>query len=128
MSELGAVAGVCAAILCGLLALFQLALAAGAPLGRAVWGGQHRVLPAKLRWGSVAAAVILVGVAWVALARVQLLPPADSGAIGIAAWVFAGYFTLNIVANLASKSRTERLVMTPVATLVAGCLYLVALA
>ena len=40
------------ALLAG-LAVFQVALIAGAPLGRMAWGGQHRVLPAP-RLGSAA--------------------------------------------------------------------------
>ena len=35
------------------LAVFQLALAAGAPLGRFAWGGSHEVLPPRLRVGSL---------------------------------------------------------------------------
>jgi hypothetical protein len=42
---------VACAVLAG-LTVFQAALIAGAPLGRFAWGGQHDVLPAKLRIGS----------------------------------------------------------------------------
>ena len=43
------VAAIAACILMAALAVFQAALIAGAPLGRFAWGGQHDVLPAKLR-------------------------------------------------------------------------------
>ncbi len=40
--------------------LFQLALALGAPLGRAAWGGRHEgVLPTRLRAASAFAAIVV---------------------------------------------------------------------
>ncbi|MEW9873186.1 hypothetical protein [Arthrobacter sp. HS15c] len=45
-------AAIAACALLAALAVFQAALIAGAPLGRFAWGGQHDVLPAKLRIGS----------------------------------------------------------------------------
>lgn len=45
-------------ILLTLLAIFQLALVCGAPLGKFAWGGQHKVLPPKLRIGSGIAIVL----------------------------------------------------------------------
>lgn len=55
-----AVAALVAVFLLAVIALFQLALALGAPLGAAAWGGRHRaVLPMRLRIASgVAASVI----------------------------------------------------------------------
>lgn len=46
------VVGLVGAFLLGCLAVFQVLLIAGAPLGRFAWGGQHDVLPARLRIGS----------------------------------------------------------------------------
>ncbi len=43
------------------LALFQIALIAGAPLGHLAWGGSHKVLPVKLRVGS-SIAILLYGI------------------------------------------------------------------
>ena len=45
-------AAVVASVLLAGLAVFQVALIAGAPLARFAWGGQHRVLPTRLRIGS----------------------------------------------------------------------------
>ena len=45
-------------VLLALLAVFQLALALGAPLGHFAWGGAHRVLPRRLRIGSLVSIVI----------------------------------------------------------------------
>jgi hypothetical protein len=107
------------------LAVFQLALVAGAPLGRFAWGGQHVVLPARLRVGS-AVSIVVYGV--VALFLLQaggahsVLP---RGVVDVGMWVLTGYFALGVALNAASRSRPERLVMTPIAlALAVVCLVL----
>lgn len=110
---------VIAVVILALLALFQLALAAGAPLGRFAWGGQHRVLPRNLRIGS---AVSILIYALIAAILLGLVPFAD-----IAVWVVFAYFVLGIVMNAISRSRPERFVMTPVVAVLAVLSLLVAL-
>ena len=100
------------------LIIFQILLALGLPLGKAAWGGQHRVLPSNLRLGSLAAVGILAIAAWILLARAGLVPPgAEPLVVKIVAWVFASYFALNVLMNLFSKSPVERAIMTPVSAL-----------
>lgn len=113
------VAGIC----------FQLLLAAGLPWGRAAYGGQYSgVLPTKLRVSSVAAAAVLGVAAWIVLSRAGLVAPqATSTFIRIATWVFGGFFCLNTLGNLASKSALERRLMTPQTVILAACFFLVAL-
>ena len=110
-------------VLLGCLAVLQVLLLAGAPLGRFAWGGRHRVLPTGLRFGSVVSIVayVLFGVVLVAAAR------QSTGAADVAVWVLTGYFVLGIGLNAISRSRPERLVMTPVVALLAGCCLVVAL-
>ena len=116
------------AVLIGGLVLFQLALAAGAPLGAAAWGGRHRVLPRNLRWSSLMAVAILLLAGWGLLARADLMHPGpEETVIRIASWVLAAYFALNTAANLGSKSKLERLVMTPVAAALVVCFAIVSL-
>lgn len=123
------VAVAAAVVLLAGLAVFQLLLAAGAPLGRAAWGGRHRTLPATLRRASLAAVGVLAAAAWVVLARAGTLPPGPEPLwIRAAAWVFGAYFTFNTVANAVSRSPAERVVMTPVAALLAASFVVVALA
>ena len=68
------------------IAGFQLALALGAPLGHAAWGGAHRVLPHRLRLASAIAAVVWVTGALIVLGRagsnVYFAPPRSSNAGG----------------------------------------------
>jgi hypothetical protein len=121
-------AAVIAALLLAIVAVFQLLLAAGLPLGRAAWGGEHRVLPPKLRAGSAAAALVLAAAGWVVLARADLAGPGtQSTAIRLATWVFTGFFALNTLGNLASRSRIERAVMTPATLLLVACFIVVAM-
>lgn len=121
-------AAVLAALILGLGIVFQALLAAGLPLGHAAWGGRYRVLPPKLRWGSAASTLVLGTIAWIILARAGLVAPgAESPAVRVATWVFTGFFVLNTLGNLASKSRTERRVMAPATLLLFACFLLVAL-
>jgi hypothetical protein len=123
-------------ILVGLTA-FQIALAAGAPLGRFAWGGQHRVLPANLRRSSVIAVVLYGVFALILLERsgaINLVRfTADRTFIDntlaehIVAWVLVAYLVLATVMNLASKSRSEKVVMTPVSAGLLVCAVVIAL-
>lgn len=87
----------------------------GAPLGRFAWGGQHHVLPMRLRVGSLVSILVYVLLGWVILARAA--QDDGHGVLAVATWVIAGYFLLGVALNLASRSRAERIVMTPVALL-----------
>jgi hypothetical protein len=107
------------------LAVFQAALIAGAPLGRLAWGGQHDVLPARLRIGSAVSIVLYTLFGYAALGRAGTVPPlGGESAAAVIIWVLTGYFALGVVMNAISRSKPERLVMTPVA-LVLAVLYLV---
>lgn len=112
------------AILTG-LAVFQAALAAGAPLGRMAWGGGHTVLPKKLRVASAVSIALYALFAYTALAKAGLAPPLINHTVtGVATWVLTAYFALGIVMNGISRSKPERLVMTPT-VLVLTALYLI---
>lgn len=110
-----------------LLMILEALLALGAPLGRFAWGGRHRVLPWSLRWASFASFFVLGFAAWMLLARAGLAPPGMEATVSrISVLVFAAYFTLGVAMNAASRSRPERLVMTPTAVVLATCFFVVA--
>lgn len=120
-------AAVLAVVLVAIVAIFQLALALGAPLGRAAWGGRNEgVLPMRLRIASGLAAIVVYPlIALYVLASADLidlewLPTAVTGM-----WVLTGFFTLGTVANLASRSKIER-IWAPVSLVMAGCCAIVA--
>lgn len=114
-------------VILGALAIFQLALALGAPLGRFAWGGQHRVLPARLRVGSAVAIVIYALIAVIALDRVGAIDVLPDLFATIAMWVVFAYFVLGIVLNAASRSKAERAVMVPVTIVLAVLSFLIAM-
>lgn len=120
------VAAVVATVVLTALAVLQALVAAGRPYGRLVWGGQHEVLPRRLRIGSAVAVVLYAAFAGVLLRRAGLLGT-PGPVIQVAAWVLLGYFALGIMVNLISRSRAERLVMTPTTAVLAGCALVVAI-
>ena len=109
------VAAIVGALLLGGLAVFQVLLIAGAPLGRFAWGGQNVVLPARLRIGSAVAVALYAVFAVVMLQAAGAFSVLPDGAVAVGIWVVAGYLVLGVALNAASRSRPERLVMTPVA-------------
>jgi hypothetical protein len=120
-------AAVVVCVLLALLAVFQVLLAAGLPLGRFAWGGRHDVLPRRLRIGSAVSVLVYAVIAAVVLqaaGEIEVFPDAIAD-VGI--WVVTGYFALGVPVNALSRSRYERLVMTPVVLVLAVCSLVVAL-
>ncbi|WP_403020842.1 hypothetical protein [Salinibacterium sp. GXW1014] len=113
-------------LLLAALAVFQVALIAGAPLGHFAWGGQHRVLPAKLRVGSVVSIVLYGIFVLIILAKVGAVS-LDETVADVAMWVLFAYFVLGILMNAISRSKPERYLMTPVCVVLAAASLLVAL-
>jgi hypothetical protein len=120
-------AAVVALVLLASLAVFQGLLVAGAPLGRFAWGGQNEVLPTNLRIGSVVSIALYAGFAVLILQAAGSLALLPDGFVGVAIWVLTGYLVLGIAMNAISRSRPERMVMTPVVAILAAACVVVAL-
>jgi hypothetical protein len=119
--EVITLAAVVASVLLAGLAVFQLLLVAGRPLGRFAWGGQHEVLPRRLRIGSVVSVLSYAAIAWLlwrAVAQPEYAQPWM--------WFLTGFFGLGVLMNAASRSRPERLLMTPIVLVLAACCALIA--
>jgi hypothetical protein len=106
-------AAVAAAVLLAAVIAFQVALAAGLPLGEATMGGRAAtidgVLPPSYRVIAVASAVVLVLAAWVVLGQAGMVPIFLGGqALAWGAWVVAGIMALNTVTNLSGRHPLER--------------------
>ncbi len=114
-------------VVLALLVVFQLALAAGAPWGHLAWGGQNRVLPRRLRIGSVASVAIYAVIALIVLDRAGQIDVVPDLIARIAMWVVFAYFVIGIVLNALSRSRLERSVMVPVTIVLAAASLVVAL-
>lgn len=120
-------AAIALTVILAALAVFQLALALGAPLGRFAWGGAHRVLPTRLRIGSLVSILVYAVIAVLALDRVDLVDVVPDLVSTVGMWVAFGYFVLGIPLNAMSRSTAERYTMTPVVAVLALLSLLVAL-
>jgi hypothetical protein len=103
--------GLVALGLLGVLIVFQLALAAGAPWGSAAYGGVNPGVLKKgfrinsLVFGLVIYPLIALYVIDAAdLAAVEWLP----GSTAVVMWIETAFFGLGTVANIASRSPIER--------------------
>lgn len=110
-----------------ILSVFQLALAAGAPLGKFAWGGQHKKLPTKLRLGSLLAIVIYIGISVCLLSKSGLYQIIPQGIfLNIIIWVIFAYLIFGSLMNVLSKSKSERYFMTPITLILAYCSFIIA--
>ena len=123
-----AFAAIAASVILAALALFQLALIFGAPIGQFAWGGQNRVLPARFRAGSAVSIVLYAVFALILLQRAGLVTVFGSDLfVQVAAWVLFGYFVLGILMNGISRSKPERNTMVPVTVVLSVLSLIVAL-
>jgi hypothetical protein len=98
------------------IAAFEGLLALGVPWGRAAWGGSHLRLPPRLRAASAVTIPIYALAAFIVLGRAgfwgrgPLDPLFEWGT-----WGLVGAMGLGAILNLASRSKWERYIMSPVA-------------
>lgn len=109
-----------------LLAVFQIALALGAPWGAFAWGGQTKVLPTSLRVGSAGAVLLYAVIAVVVLDRAGEIDVLSDAAASIGAWVVFGFSAVGVLVNAVSRSKPERYTMTPVCLVLAVASFVVA--
>lgn len=109
------IAAIGAAALLAALAAFQLALALGAPWGRAAYGGLTDQPGAELRVSSAIATLIWAGAALVVLKRAGFSgwTPLPRRALAAAVWILAGLTTLAVIPNAISPSTLERSIWVP---------------
>ncbi|MEZ5936870.1 MAG: hypothetical protein R3C52_01465 [Hyphomonadaceae bacterium] len=115
--------------LLGLVALFQLSLAMGAPLGRFAMGGAYPgVYPRPMRLVALAQILVYALAAACVASFMGWLAPDLRASAHIGVWLFAGLFGVGTLLNLASKSLPEKLVWTPVALALCLCFVRLAIA
>ena len=120
-------ASIIAAGLLILVILFQVLLVLGMPFGAAAWGGEHRILPAYLRFASAMSIILLALVVLIILAGTGMVTLAwRPFVVRIGTWISFCILVLSTLGNLASKSRIERMVMTPVSLICSACVLIVA--
>ncbi len=113
--------------LTAIVAVFQLALAAGTPWGHLAWGGRFPGrLPASMRAVAVVSAALLLSFAAIVCARAGVAFPEWQPLSERLVWAVVAYCALGVLANAATPSRWERIIWLPVVTLMLVCALLVA--
>ncbi|WP_409295676.1 hypothetical protein V1498_19770 [Peribacillus sp. SCS-26] len=110
------------------VAVLYILLALGLPYGDFAMGGRYKVMPRQMR------VVCLISVCLQFVAILILLQAGHVIAVDAlrsmatgACYVFAFYLTVNTIFNAFSKSKKERLVMTPLSLLTAICFLVTAM-
>ena len=115
------------AVLFGVIATMTVLVACGLPLGEFTMGGQHKILPKKLRVAAVISVAIQI------FAMIIILQAGGFIYLWLSfkvtkniCFFFAAYLSLNTVMNMISKSRKEKYVMTPLSLIAAICFWITA--
>jgi hypothetical protein len=116
----GRIAAVIATVGFAGIALFELALALGAPLGHAAYGGSTAQLSAGERVVSVVAVIVWLTAAVVVLGRSGFLAVhRPTELLRRTTWVLVGVSAVAALPNLVSQSPWEQLVFGPTALVLA---------
>ncbi|MNI11058.1 hypothetical protein D3C73_641880 [compost metagenome] len=109
-----------------LIAVFQVLLSLGFPLGEFALGGYYKVLPVRLRIVSAINAIILLFMGFVFLQYTNVFKGYNFLPINILVWIITIFLGLNTIANLISQSKKERFIMTPLSSIAfILCLFIV---
>ncbi|MBQ4522008.1 MAG: hypothetical protein IJA10_03540 [Lachnospiraceae bacterium] len=115
------------AIIFSVIAVLNILLIFGLPLGELTMGGQNKILPKNMR---IMAIFSLPAQLFAIIIALQ-----GGGYLGlwfsydvtkIICYVFAGYMMLNTIMNFISKSKKEKYIMTPLSLIAAVCFFIIA--
>lgn len=94
---------------------FQLAVAAGAPWGHLTQGGRHAgTLPTGGRIAAAVSALLMAAFAGIVLVRAGVVQADWQGWLRPWIWLVVAFCLLTVLANAASRSRSERALWLPV--------------
>ena len=113
------------AVIFGLIATMTILVACGLPLGEFTMGGQHKILPKKLRVAAVISVAIQIFAMIIILQAGGFIPLCLSFKLTkYICFFFAAYLSLNTIMNMISKSRKEKYVMTPLSLIAGICFWI----
>ena len=116
------VSSITGAVLLLAVAVMEILLIFGLPLGEFTMGGRYKVLPPMYRMFAVSSVILQLFGAAMILQGGGLMNMWFAGkVIKIICFVFAGFFAVNTVMNIISPSKKEKYVMTPLAAVEACC-------
>ncbi len=91
------------------MTVFQLLLALGFPLGKASWGGKHKILPFRLRIANFVSTGVFVFATLIVLEKTEFITFLNNKSIvNYSTWGLAVLFGLSTIGNLASTSKIEK--------------------
>ncbi len=116
------VSSITGAVLLLAVAVMEILLIFGLPLGEFTMGGRYKVLPPMYRMFAASSVILQLFGAAMILQGGGLMNMWFAGkVIKIICFVFAGFFAVNTVMNIISPSKKEKYVMTPLAAVEACC-------
>jgi len=92
------------------VALFQLAIVLGAPVGEYAYGGKYQgVLPKKFRLVSVVSLLLMLAITGHYLAQIGFFTPLFGGQFNtLANWSLVGFFAIAALMNNITRSEKEK--------------------
>lgn len=119
---LSTVSSITGAVLLLAVAVMEVLLIIGLPLGEFTMGGRHKVLPSMYRVFAASSIALQLFGAFIILQGGGIMVMWFTGNVTkIICFVFAGFFAVNTIMNLISPSKKEKIVMTPLAAVEACC-------
>lgn len=116
------VSSITGAVLLLAVAVMEILLIFGLPLGEFTMGGRYKVLPPMYRMFAASSVILqLFGAAMILQGGGHMNMWFAGKVIKIICFVFAGFFAVNTVMNIISPSKKEKYVMTPLAAVEACC-------
>ncbi len=111
-----------------LVVLFQMAMAAGAPLGHLAMGGKYPgQFPPKLRVAAIVQMLLLIGLGGIIAVRAGIWADPWFELSQNLIWVVVAVNGLSLIGNLATPSKFERILWAPVTAIMLFCASFVAL-
>lgn len=115
-----------ATLLFAIAAVVQLLISIGMLPVSIAWGGRQNELTRKLRIAGFAAAFVLLLFNYLIRYRAGLVAHPIPGWVRVSAWAITGLMGLNSVGNVASRSRVERYLFTPLTVAITFVCFVVA--
>lgn len=103
--------------------VLQILLCLGYPFGEYAMGGKFKVYPIRMRIGNLFSILILLffNLVLLQLGHIESIALFSNNVCKTIGYCIAGYLLLNTIMNACSRSRKERIVMTPVSFITAIC-------
>ena len=122
------IAAIIAVAIFVVISVIQLLLAIGLPLGKLAFGGKYEKLPTNMRIMSIVSIGIFTVASIAILERAGLLIIFNIPIFTLVfVWIIAIYLAFNTMLNIMSKSKQEKLIMTPLSLISSIFCFIVAI-